>query len=65
MQSKLKLALEDKVKATEENLKLAKLYQKSETNYVNLLFKMEELNESLMQKTLQLKKYQDENEDLK
>ena len=65
MQLKLKFALEDKIKATEENLKLAKLYQESETNYINLLFKLEELNESLMQKTLELKQYKDENEDLK
>ena len=57
--------MEDKIKATEENLKLAKLYKESETNYINLLFKLEELNENLMQKTLELKQYKEENEDLK
>ena len=47
------------------DLKLAKLYQESETNYINLLFKLEELNENLMQKTLELNQYKEENEDLK
>ena len=65
VQLKLKVALQDKIKATEENWKLAKLCQESESNYIKLLFKMEELHESLMQKSLKLKEYMEENQNLK
>ena len=65
VQLKLKVALQDKIKATEENLKLAKLCQESESNYIKLLFKMEELHESLVEKSLKLKEYMEENQNLK
>ena len=65
MEAKLKKALKDKIEATEENLKLAKLCKKSEERHINLLFKMEELHESLRAKSLKLKEYLEENQNLK
>ena len=65
LQLKLKAALDDKIKATEENVRLAKICHESESNYIKLLFKMEDLHTNLMERSLKLKEYMEENQNLK
>ena len=65
LQLKLKSALADKIKAAEENVRLAKICHESESNYIKLLFKMEDLHKSLMETSLKLKEYMEENQNLK
>lgn len=61
----LKSALQQKIETTEENLKLAKLAKKSEERYIDLLLQLEEVHTSLRQKSLKLKEYMEENQELK
>ena len=65
IQYKLQECLQDKISATEENLKLAKIGHESEQNYINLLLKIQELHETLKQKSLKIKTLIEENQDLK
>lgn len=65
IQFKLKKALEDKIEATQESVKMAKMCQHSEAKYINLLLKMEELHSSLKIKSEKLTEYMKENQDLK
>ena len=67
IQYKLQLqeCLQDKIEATEENLKLAQNGHKSEQNYINLLLKIQELHETLKQKALKITTLIEENQDLK
>ena len=65
IQYKLQECLQDKIAATEENLKLAKIGHESEQNYINLLLKIQELHETLKKKSLKITTLIEENQDLK
>ena len=65
LRQQLKKALHEKIEAIEENIKLAKLCKDSEEKYINLLFKIQELHAALKNKSLMLKEYMEENQNLK
>ena len=65
IQYKLQECLQDKIAATEENLKLAKIGHESEQSYINLLLKIQELHETLKKKSLKITTLIEENQDLK
>ena len=62
---KLQTCLQEKIEASKQNLELAQECHHSEQKYIALLFKIQELHETVKQKSLNIKSLTEENQDLK
>ena len=62
---KLQTCLQEKIEASKQNLELAQECHHSEQKYIALLFKIQELHETVKQKSLNIKSLIIENQDLK